>query len=132
MKQQNWIANIKRNTCEVNNYRALLCKTNHFLVDNEVLFIILNTLTIYFWYETVNCLVYLTEHRLYTVRTKSQRELVAVIFHCPSFWISRNLGSHITVIDCRNRKIIKIYTKPVHISLHTFSLFIQWTFLSYR
>lgn len=58
MKQQNWIANIKRNTCEVNNYRALLCKTNHFLVDNEVLFIILNTLTIYFWYETVNCLVY--------------------------------------------------------------------------
>lgn len=61
MKQQNWIANIKRNTCEVNNYRALLCKTNNFLVDNEVLFIILNTLTIYFWYETVNCLVYLTD-----------------------------------------------------------------------
>lgn len=61
MKQQNWIANIKRNTCEVNNYRALLCKINHFLVDNEVLFIILNTLTIYFWYETVNCLVYLTD-----------------------------------------------------------------------
>lgn len=61
MKRKNLIANNKRSSCEVNNYRALLCKTNHFLVDNEVLFIILNTLTIYFWYETVNCLVYLTD-----------------------------------------------------------------------